>query len=553
MQSADTVTSELSVDGTVRGRRATGRAALELLGTLLLFAASAAWPVPDVNETVYLTKARHAVDPAWGRGDFYLESADGHAVFFRLLGPLTAALPLPTAAWVGRWLGWLAVAVGFHHAVGPLVPPGVWRLAAAALFALGLRQTAAAGEWVLGGCEAKVFAWAAVLAASGEFTRGRWGRSWVLAGGGTAIHPLVGGWAQIALLAAAWWCRMPLLPRGGRRAAAACLAAGVALAALGVVPALSLTAGIAAAERAAAARIYVVDRLSHHLLPRTFADGLIARHVLAVFVWLLVRRVLPASGARDRSDTLTAIAVAIALAGAVISIFEPWAPAATYGLLRYYWFRLSDVFVPFSLATAAAAVLADGRVLAALGRLPAPLTRAVVLMALAADVVGQAWHWPLPGRTAPPSRADTRVDAASWDAVCRWVADHTPGDAVFLTPRGAASFTWLTGRAEVVAWKNNPQDSRALLEWRRRIADCFSRDGSLRGMVTSTAELGAERWRTVADRYGADHAIVPADTPGLDDVGWERVHREGVYAVYRRPSPASPRSDPAATKGDAPR
>ena len=41
-----------------------------------IFAAAGAWPAPDINEAVYLTKARHHADPSWGAGDFFLETPD---------------------------------------------------------------------------------------------------------------------------------------------------------------------------------------------------------------------------------------------------------------------------------------------------------------------------------------------------------------------------------------------------------------------------------------------------------------------------------------------
>jgi hypothetical protein len=61
-----------------------------------------------------------------------------------------------------------------------------------------------AGEWVIGGCEAKVFAWACVLGGLGEFLRGRPASAWLAMGCGAALHPIVGGWGMIALVPA-WW------------------------------------------------------------------------------------------------------------------------------------------------------------------------------------------------------------------------------------------------------------------------------------------------------------------------------------------------------------
>ena len=558
-------------------------AAAEVAAILLLFAASGAWPLPDVNETVYLTKALHHVDPSYGRGDWFLETPDAHSIFYAVMGPILAACGLESGAWVGRWLGWLALAMGFRHAVVPLLSTAVGRLLAAALFALALRHTTAAGEWVIGGCEAKVFSWALVLAALGEIGRARFAVAVFLLGGATALHPIVGGWGLVAC-GLVWWrgrraggaesdgvvrraggmssvadtlriltpTRSPGAARGsvtvndnaGVTSAAlrgGLVLGGVALAAWGVLPALSLSAGVDAAGRALANRIYVVERLHHHLLPWTFPEAMIARHLLAILVGTIMHRVVPATPARARVAAFREAALSISLVGCLIALAEPLAPDLVIGLLRYYWFRLADVVVPFTLAASAAAVLMDDGVCARIlpGR-PA-FVRGLVVAALVLDLGLQSRHWPLPGRSGPQCRADTKVDAAAWADVCGWVKDHVPPGSRFLTPRGAASFTWRTGLPEVVAWKNSPQDAVSLLEWRRRILDCFSADGRLVDMERSTAALGAARMRDVADRYAADHAIVPLDVAGLDTLPFERLHANGRYAVYRlAPPPESP-------------
>ena len=558
-------------------------AAAEVAAILLLFAASGAWPLPDVNETVYLTKALHHVDPSYGRGDWFLETPDAHSIFYAVMGPILAACGLESGAWVGRWLGWLALAIGFRHAVVPLLSTAVGRLLAAALFALALRHTTAAGEWVIGGCEAKVFSWALVLEALGEIGRARFAVAVFLLGGATALHPIVGGWGLVAC-GLVWWrgrraggaesdgvvrraggmssvadtlriltpTRSPGAARGsvtvnenaGVTSAAlrgGLVLGGVALAAWGVLPALSLSAGVDAAGRALANRIYVVERLHHHLLPWTFPEAMIARHLLAILVGTIMHRVVPATPARARVAAFREAALSISLVGCLIALAEPLAPDLVIGLLRYYWFRLADVVVPFTLAASAAAVLMDDGVCARIlpGR-PA-FVRGLVVAALVLDLGLQSRHWPLPGRSGPQCRADTKVDAAAWADVCGWVKDHVPPGSRFLTPRGAASFTWRTGLPEVVAWKNSPQDAVSLLEWRRRILDCFSADGRLVDMERSTAALGAARMRDVADRYAADHAIVPLDGAGLDALPFERLHANARYAVYRlAPPPESP-------------
>ncbi len=517
----------------------------EILAITVVFAAAAAWPVPDSNEPVYLTKARHAADPAWAEGDFFLESPDAHGVFYLLMGPLAAALPLDQAAWVGRVLGWLAVAIGFRHAVLPLLPGesagrgGTWqRLVAAAVFSLALRHTTAAGEWVLGGCEAKVFAWALMLGGLGEWLRDRFAWAWCLLGAATAFHPLVGGWALVATSLARLFTPPVLKPVSNLGLAAALVLTGCLLAAAGVWPALALNAGADAVTKSEAARIYVAERLPHHLLPRLFGPGLIARHVLAIIAWWLLSRAEPTSPARGRLITFTLAALGISLAGVVISLIEPWAPTVAYQVLRYYWFRLGDVAVPLAHAATVAAVLGSDAAIRRILPLSPQVVRGIVAVLLVADFAAQSTHWPLPTRSLP-ARSDQRVIAPAWADICDWVKNHAePGDCV-LTPQGAGNFTWRTGLPEVVCWKNSPQDAASLVAWRQRFIDCYSRDGSWLNRVPSTADIGAERLRLVADRYGATLAIVPLTTPGLDELPFERLHANGHYAVLRLEHPPS--------------
>lgn len=497
---------------------------VEWLLVTLVFMVAGAWPTPDTNEAHYLTRARHAADPTWAAGDFFLESPEAHGLFSLVMGPLAANWSLEAAAWTGRVVGWLLLAAGFVHAVRSVVP-GVWsRILAAAVFSLALRHTTAAGEWLIGGCEAKVFAWAGVLWAAGEIARDRWGPAWVGLGAATAAHAVVGGWGMVAM--ALTWCFV------GRRVGLGWLIGGVALAAVGVVPVLGVTAGADAAIRAEAARIYVLERLPHHLLPRTFADGMIARHVLAVVIWQLLVRQLPGSAAERRLDGFTMAALAISVCGCAVSLVEPFAPTVAYSLLRFYWFRLADGLVPLSLSMAVARWSAGRDSTAALGGLAVWMRWAVVVL-LAADVAHESRHWPLPGRDPIPARSDRFMQAAAWRDVCSWVGSHTPADARFIVPRMAGSFVWRTGRPEVVCWKNMPQGPQSLVEWRRRIVDCYSRDGTFSGLESHASALGVDRLVAAADRYEADHVIAPVADPALVEPRFTQLYKNGAYAVYR--------------------
>ena len=47
--------------------------------------------------------------------------------------------------------------------------------------------------------------------------------------------------------------------------------------------------------------------------------------------------------------------------------------------------------------------------------------------------------------------------------------DNTPDDSLFLTPTKQQTFKWYAQRAEVVNWKDVPQDAAGILQWYERV------------------------------------------------------------------------------------
>ncbi|MGH7129575.1 MAG: DUF6798 domain-containing protein, partial [Planctomycetaceae bacterium] len=158
-------------------------------------------PPPGVNEPHYLAKAKHFWNPDWCRGDLFLESADAHFVFYQTVGLLTRAFTLEQTAWIGRALALALLAVGWTELFSRLVP-GRWSsLWAAWLFLLLQTLGNLSGEWVVGGVEAKVFAYGLVLWGLAFLLDRRWNRAALCAGLAISVHPVVGIWS---LVAAAW-------------------------------------------------------------------------------------------------------------------------------------------------------------------------------------------------------------------------------------------------------------------------------------------------------------------------------------------------------------
>jgi len=528
---------------------------LEVAAITAVFAVAGSWPVPDTNEAHYLTKARHAADPAWCADDFFLSTGDAHVVFFKLVGPLAAARPLDEVAWIGRILGWLLLAIGMRQVATVILDrePGQsgWRrmlghLLAAAVFSLLVRVTPASGEWVIGGFESKVFAWAGVLLATAAVAAGRFGWAWTACGAATAVHPVVGGWAVAEVACVAFWRLCVGVSRGIRGEPPPAeepagnglllrsllgLVVGTGLASLGVWPALVLSQGVDPAVVAEAARIQVVERLPHHLLPDRFQQTHVVAHLLTVGLAFVAWAAIKPSPRAGRLVGMMVASLAISATGLLLAAVRSYQPAAADQLLRFYWFRSADGIVPL----AAAVLVVDWL---RWGQKPAVLASCGLLLTTVAwDVGMQREHWPA-DEDAAVCRGDRHVDAVAWRDTCRWIRENTPEEAVFLTPRGAATFTWWSERAEVVSWKNMPQDPESVVAWRERIFDLFAPEGknSLKDLERSTAELGEDQVREVAGVYGADYIVVPKkvlDKGGDPLPSDEQVHANDGYVVYR--------------------
>jgi hypothetical protein len=122
-----------------------------------------------------------------------------------------------------------------------------------------------------------------------------------------------------------------------------------------------------------------------------------------------------------------------------------------------------------------------------------------------------------------------------WRDACRWIAasGRIPCDALFLTPRSCRTFKWYTGRAEVVNWKDVPQDPPSIVEWWRRLQNVHATGGndSAYPWFSSLAEQGEDRLQALGRHYRADYVLTESQ-PRLDlPIEYEN----GSFVVYRLP------------------
>lgn len=526
-------------------------AAVEVVLLMVLFFVYAGDPPPAINEAHYLVKAKNFWQPEWCARDLFVASAKAHTTFYVLFGWPTQFVSLTATAWAGRIVGWLMLAVGLQRLSWKLLPRRGAVLGVATVWLAGIEYGNLAGEWVVGGIEAKVPAYGLVLLALAELTDRRYSRVWPLLGAASALHVLVGGWSVLAA-GLVWWMderrradAQPLLTPA--------LAVGGALALFGLVPALWLTLGTSAEDSLAAARIYTYFRIAHHLLPAAFDASWYLRHgalVLAtgLAAWAFRHRW---HGSWKRIGWFVTGAVAIALAGLLVGLLPLWAPDWAARLLRYYWFRLTDVSVPLLFALLVLRLFLEkgtGEFLPAGKRFLTPFLRVVAAGVLVVAVVlvslssaGRIRLGVPPsvsnrvlGGQADVSRQRQQEVFADWRAVCRWARAATPPEEIFLTPRHQQTFKWYAHRAEVVNWKDVPQDAASLLQWSDRFAEIFPRR-----LGTMRVSIRYDLLRQYRRRYGVRYMLVDRRVTGAN-LPLVRVYPRGAeenetYAVYRLP------------------
>jgi hypothetical protein len=499
------------------------RAVAEVGLIFLVFFIQGAWPAPEVNEPHYLSKAKHYWDASWCAHDFFCGTADAHQVFDWTFGWLSRWLSLPAMAWCGRILTWGLLAWAWRRLSVALGLGALYAVLAAALFVAANARLHMAGEWIIGGVEAKGFAYVLVLLGLESLVCRRWTRAVLLFGAASSFHVIVGGWSVVA--AAVVWLTAAERPPLARLVLP--LAGGLLLALPGLLPAVALTWRADAGVVSEANRIYVFERLDHHLLPQHFPPRFVVRHLALVGALVVLAR-LGRPGAQLRKlHGFVAATVAIAAVGMIVGLLVPLQADLAASLLRYYWFRMSDVMVPLGVAVTVCVLLEKWTT----KRSTWPAIALGAALFVAGGHLGETiWRRHL--QPLPPADVSI-VNVGAWREMCAWIAAETPADAVFLTPRLAQTFRWYAQRAEVVSRKDIPQDAAGIVQWWQRMNRIHRAPGdSPLVWRESMAELGSQRLRELGAEYGADYVLTAA-FPALN---LERVGPvQPSFALYRLP------------------
>ncbi len=509
---------------------------MEVALLVTLWFVYAGTPPPAVNEAHYLTKARHFWNPDWCAGDIFLDSADAHAVFYAVVGWPSRWLSLASVAWFGRLVAWIGMAWAWQRLSWAVIPRRWVSVLSGAWFLVWMDSCHLAGEWAVGGIEAKSLAYVCVVSGLWAAMIGRWNAVWLWFGAASAFHVLVGGWSVLAM--ALGWCLAgadrPALSTMWRG-----LVGGFVLSLGGLIPALQMNWGVDSATAARANMIYVFGRLSHHLVWREFAAERWRLFGLMCAAWIVVWWFARHSRAWMWLHRFALGSVCIAATGMAIDAATAGRPALAAEWLRYYWYRLADVAVPMCVAS--------GLMWIVVMRAPRrPVLRGMtwgLALLIPGYVLGRIYveHQQdfRPGAVVQagavgPDRL-TRLEGRyrAWRAACAWIAEHTRPEDRFLTPRQQQSFKWYAQRAEVVCWKDLPQDPASVVEWWHILQDVYPPNVAAGGLgVWSDEQLQA-----IAEEHRVQYIVLDRARRARP-LGFVRVYPESPtetawFEVYR--------------------
>lgn len=506
-----------------------GWAIAEVILLATFFGLVAGQRAPDVNESHYLCKAKHFWDSNYCPGDIFLSSSFSHWAFYFSTGWLTRFCSLTTYAWIGRIATWIFLAAGWRAISRSLSSVPLMAVLTGIFFVILNKRLHLAGEWIVGGFEAKGIAYGFVLFAISAMVKQKWRWVWPLLGGASAFHVLVGGWA---VLATGVCLLVSMIAPSIRLSGGAVsfkhviqsqvlpLLVGGAIALIGVVPPLLAESGSANSDAANA--IYVNQRVAHHVNFASFAIKNVARFVVLVLLWMTFNRwflrsryLEPVLRHRVKLiEVFALMALVFSLVGLLLSaLAEQGGGGAVFAnkFLRFYLFRLADFAVPLSMALVTGCILS--RSLAEHADFPHRVCCSIFAggILVAGALLVQERHTDVrpnaDARTLKEDPSAPRRTVAvynNWKKVCQWIAENTPRDAVFITPAQQQTFKWYASRAEVCCWKDVPQDPDAMAKWRKRIALLVEpqRDSELGVFVYSDQQL-----EELAKRFGATHLL----------------------------------------------
>ncbi len=122
----------------------------------------------------------------------------------------------------------------------------------------------------------------------------------------------------------------------------------------------------------------------------------------------------------------------------------------------------------------------------------------------------------------------------AWRDVQVWCREHTPRDAVLLTPPSLQGFRCFSERAIVGDYKDGAPhmyNPPSFLEWWRRMEEMEVEPHGWSCSDSAFQQFSEEKMAWLCREYGATYAVVRSE----HSLSWRRLYDNGTYAVYEPP------------------
>ena len=495
-----------------------------------------------------LPQLMRALDPSLFPRDPYLLSEDAafsvRFAFVHLVRAVAVVVPLPVAVFALTVASWLGVCWAGARLSLALVAPGpvaTGRQRAAA--ALAVLAAIATVHWTPGGNAVisrtlvpESLAWTPVLLAVEAFARGRTYRSAVLLGVAGWLQPLIGLQVGLLLGLVGLWRMADGAPGPALRWAVGFGALYAAVAAPVLVPTLLTQVGTAPPDDGLTT-FYITAYLrqanhyllfSHHPMEGVRFAAVVAAGLAGAAV--LARRGVPMPRRRFTVRTL-------AMVGALCVVYVAGTEGAeSLAVAKTQLLRLTVLakWLLLTWAASAAVALLPGR----WAWPPRPWGWAAAVGAAAVTVAMATAGVGRPAAVWRPAQ-HARTDAFRAE---RWIAGHTPRDAVFLVPPNTTSFRSHALRSVAINYVPTTFRDDAMHAWLGRLrtvapaplpAGGFAARQAWRdGLDPAYGAHTPTEWARLARTFGADYALVDLAQTPTPPAG-EPVYRAGDWAVFR--------------------
>ena len=502
-----------------------------------------------LNEVDVLPLARQYFDPSWMPGDWYLNQAAGYRLLFQtLIGWLIVNCGFLAASIIGRLICYVLVAVGLVFISKQLRLSLPFLLLAIVLFTYfngSSQQGVIASEWMVGGLEAKAFAYGFVLMAIAFLLAKRYLFTALLLGVATSFQVLVGGWAFLTV--AGWFCLHYLKRLGQISQAIPQLLLAYIIASIFAIPAIWQQLFVARpinTNLPAPSYIYVYLRLSHHLNPFTWSskrwiEPILYLLVLVVSTILLKKlasqRKCPEQDdyARQELGELALVSLIPFILGLVAAFFDSQGQ-----LLQYYPFRFGDVMLPLITCLLLACVLEH---FFWVHQHQLKFAICTVLISLALNLQAIPFYQDLLALQQFP--AQEQNVSPEWKEMSNWIRLNTAKNAVIISnPVELDNFSWLTERSTIAKFKLFAQTKARILEQYQRwddlsgnsVLSAYLKSGSVskqktrKVLANGYAHLTVAQVETLMTKYKANYFL----TNVAHHLDLEIAHRQSPYILY---------------------